>query len=172
MTVRTMRELFLEELKDIYSAEKQITKTLPKIAKASSSTELRSAFENHLRETHGHIERLDRIGELLGKSLSGKTCQGMKGVLEEGAEMLDATEMGSLRDAALISAAQRVEHYEISIYGTLREYARLLDLSQVASLLEQTLKEEGEADQKLTSISKHVNQEAKIMGSDKKSKAA
>jgi ferritin-like metal-binding protein YciE len=161
MSVESIQELFLEELKDLYSAEKQITKALPKMAKAVTSEELRSAFESHLQETHGQVERLEKIGEMLGKSLSGKTCNGMKGVLEEGAEVLDDTEKGEVRDAALISAAQRVEHYEMAGYGTVREYARLLDLPQVSSLLDDTLKEEEAADQKLTGISRRVNAEAK-----------
>jgi ferritin-like metal-binding protein YciE len=161
MSVETMQQLFFEELKDLYSAEKQITKALPKLAKAAKSEELRSAFENHLRETQQQVERLERIGEMAGKNLSGKTCNGMKGLLEEGSEMVEEMEKGELRDAALISAAQRVEHYEMAGYGTVREYARLLEMPQAATLLDETLKEEESADQKLTSISKRVNAEAK-----------
>jgi ferritin-like metal-binding protein YciE len=127
MSVGTIEELFVDELKDLYSAEKQITKSLPKLAKAATAPELKSAFESHLKETLGQIERLDRVFEILGKSPRGKTCNGMKGVLEEGAEVLEETEKGSpVRDAALISAAQRVEHYEMAGYGCVREYAKLL----------------------------------------------
>ena len=117
MSVSTMEELLLSELKDIYSAEKQITKALPKMAKASTSPELRAAFESHLEETKGQIERLDEIFETLGKAARGKLCKGMQGVLEEGSEVLEDTEKGEVRDAALISAAQRVEHYEMAAYG-------------------------------------------------------
>jgi ferritin-like metal-binding protein YciE len=157
MSVSTIEELLIDELKDIYSAEKQITKALPKLAKAATSTELRSAFESHLQETLGQIERLDQIFETLGKSPRGKVCHGMQGVLEEGSEVLDDTEKGEVRDAALISAAQRVEHYEMAAYGSVREYAKLLGHKDVASLLQQTLDEEEAADQKLTSIAGKIN---------------
>jgi ferritin-like metal-binding protein YciE len=161
MSVETIQQLFIEELKDLYSAEKQITRALPKLMKAAKSEELRMAFENHLHETQEQVQRLEQISEMMGKSLSGKTCNGMKGLLEEGSEMLDEMDKNDVRDAALISAAQRVEHYEMAGYGTVREFARLLELPQVANLLDETLKEEEGADQKLTGISKHVNAEAK-----------
>jgi ferritin-like metal-binding protein YciE len=157
MSVTNFEELLISELKDIYSAEKQITKALPKMAKASTSPELRAAFESHLEETNGHIERLDQIFETLGKSGRGKVCHGMQGVLEEGAEVLEDTEKGDVRDAALISAAQRVEHYEMAAYGCVREYANLLGKKDIVALLEATLKEEEAADQKLTTIAKQVN---------------
>ena len=160
MGVQTIEELFVEELKDIYSAEKQITRALPKLAKAATSPELRTAFENHLEETKGQIERLDQIFEMLGKAAKGKMCHGMKGVLEEGSEVLEETSKGNIRDAALISAAQRVEHYEMAAYGSVREYAKLLGQTDIAKLLEATLAEEKAADQKLSLISKEVNSEA------------
>ena len=158
MSVATIEELFVDELKDLYSAEKQITKSLPKLAKAATSPELKDAFESHLKETFGQIERLDRVFEILGKSPRGKTCNGMKGVLEEGAEVLEETEKGStVRDAALISAAQRVEHYEMAGYGCVREYAKLLGQKEIAQLLEETLAEEKAADSKLGKVAKQVN---------------
>jgi ferritin-like metal-binding protein YciE len=160
MSVKTMGELLLDELKDLYSAEKQITKSLPKLAKASTSPELKQAFQSHLQETQGQIERLDRVFEILGKSPKGKMCHGMEGVLEEGSEVLEETEKGAVRDAALISAAQRVEHYEMAGYGCVREYARILGQKEVASLLDETLKEEEAADKKLGIIAKQVNRAA------------
>jgi len=149
-----MDKLFIAELKDLYSAERQITKVLPKLAKAAASEELRSAFENHLKETEGQIERLEKVFEILGASPKGKTCEGMKGVLAEGSEVLEETAEGEVRDAALISAAQRVEHYEMAGYGAVRAYAERLGQSEIANLLDQTLNEEKAADKKLTEISK------------------
>jgi ferritin-like metal-binding protein YciE len=160
MSVKTIDELLLDELKDLYSAEKQITKSLPKLAKAATSPDLKQAFQRHLQETHGQIERLDRVFEILGKSPKGKMCHGMKGVLEEGSEVLDETEKGAVRDAALISAAQRVEHYEMAGYGCVREYARILGQKEIASLLDETLREEEAADKKLGTIAKQVNRAA------------
>ena len=139
MSVKTINELLLDELKDLYSAEKQITKALPKMAKAASSQDLKSAFESHLEETQGHVERLDKIFENLGKSPRGKTCHGMQGLLEEGSEMISESEKGPVRDAGLISAAQRVEHYEMAGYGSVREFASILGQNEIASLLEETL---------------------------------
>jgi ferritin-like metal-binding protein YciE len=160
MSVNTIDELLLDELKDLYSAEKQITKALPKLARAAVSQDLRSAFEGHLEETEGQIERLDRIFEILGKSPRGKKCHGMEGVLEEGSEVLEELDKSAVRDAALISAAQRVEHYEIAGYGSVREYATLLGQGEIASLLDETLKEEEAADKKLNGIAKKLNPEA------------
>jgi ferritin-like metal-binding protein YciE len=144
----------------LYSAEKQITKALPKMAKAASSKELRQAFESHLKETNGHVERLEQIFETLGKSSKGKTCEGMKGLLSEGSELIGEINKGNVLDAGLISAAQRVEHYEMAGYGSVRAYAELLGNSQVADLLQATLDEEKAADEKLTEISKIVNTQA------------
>jgi ferritin-like metal-binding protein YciE len=160
MSVKTIDELMLDELKDLYSAEKQITKALPKMAKAAVSQDLKSAFEEHLEETQGHIERLDQIFETLGKSPRGKVCHGMQGLVEEGSEMLSELEKGPVRDAGLISAAQRVEHYEMAGYGSVREYAVLLGQKEIASLLDETLEEEKAADEKLTGIAKKVNPQA------------
>jgi ferritin-like metal-binding protein YciE len=161
MSVKTMQELLIDELKDLYSAEKQIVKALPKLAKAASTPELHDALQSHLDETKGQVGRLERIAELVGHKLTGKTCVGMKGVLEEGSEVLDETDEGTVRDAALIAASQRVEHYEIAGYGSARDFANTLGLTEVAELLEKTLAEEKEADKKLTSISKEVNSTAK-----------
>lgn len=160
MSVKTIDELMLDELKDLYSAEKQITKALPKMAKAAVSQDLKPAFEEHLEETQGHIERLDQIFETLGKSPRGKVCHGMQGLVEEGSEMMSELEKGPVRDAGLISAAQRVEHYEMAGYGSVREYAVLLGQKEIASLLDETLEEEKAADEKLTGIAKKVNPQA------------
>ncbi len=157
MRVDSIDKLFIEELKDLYSAENQITKALPKMVNAASSKDLKKAFESHLRETEGQIERLVQICNILGTSPKGKSCEGMKGVLDEGSSMLHESAEGDVRDAALISAAQRVEHYEMAAYGTVRTYAQLLGQAQVAKLLEETLEEEKAADQKLTSIAQKVN---------------
>lgn len=161
MSVENFQELLVDELKDLYSAEKQIVRALPKLAKAVSTAELNQALLDHLEETKGQVERLEKIAELMGKKLTGKTCVGMKGVLEEGSEVLEDTEKGTVRDAALIAAAQRVEHYEMAGYGSARDFAKNLGLSDVSSLLEQTLEEEKNADKKLTTIAKAVNKQAK-----------
>jgi ferritin-like metal-binding protein YciE len=160
MSVDSIEKLFIGELKDLYSAENQITKTLPKMIQAASSAELRSAFEHHLKETEGHVRRLEQAFEILGGSPKGKTCAGMKGILEEGAEMLHDAKEGDLRDAALISGAQRVEHYEMAAYGVVRDYAERLKQQQIAKLLQETLDEEKAADKKLTDVSKKVNERA------------
>ncbi len=159
MTVDTVEKLFVEELKDLYSAENQITKALPKMAKNATATELRSAFETHLKQTEGQIKRLDRVFELLGKSASGKTCKGMKGLLEEGEEVIKETD-GDVRDAAMICAAQKVEHYEMAGYGSVRTWAQQLGQKEIADLLQQTLDEEGETDHKLTQLAGKINKQA------------
>jgi ferritin-like metal-binding protein YciE len=161
MSVETMQELLIDELKDLYSAEKQIVRALPKLAKAATSPELKQALTNHLEETEGHVTRLEQIAEIVGKRLTGKTCVGMKGVLEEGSEVLEETDKGTVRDAAMIAAAQRVEHYEMAGYGSAREFAKMLGLSDVASLLQATLDEEKTADKLLSGIAKQVNVTAK-----------
>jgi ferritin-like metal-binding protein YciE len=160
MTVDTLDKLLVDELKDLYSAEKQITKALPKMAKAASSSELRTAFETHLKETEGQIQRLDRVFEMLGKSATGKSCKAMKGLIEEGSEVMEQTE-GEARDAAMISAAQKVEHYEMAGYGSVRTWAEVLGQNEIANLLQQTLEEEGETNKKLTSIAGKINKQAK-----------
>jgi ferritin-like metal-binding protein YciE len=132
MSVETLEELLIDELKDLYSAEKQIVRSLPKLAKAATSPELQEALLSHLEETKGQVARLEQIAEIVGKKLTGKTCAGMKGVLEEGSEVLEDVEKGTVRDAALIGASQRVEHYEMAGYGTARDFAKLLELDDVA----------------------------------------
>lgn len=161
MSVETMQELLIDELKDLYSAEKQIVRALPKLAKAVTSPDLQQALVSHLEETRGHVTRLEEIAEIVGKKLTGKTCVGMKGVLEEGSEVLEDTDKGVVRDAALIAACQRVEHYEMAGYGSAREFAKMLGQSEVAALLDETLAEEKNADKKLSAIAKQVNTEAK-----------
>jgi ferritin-like metal-binding protein YciE len=160
MKVDTVEKLFVNELKDLYSAEKQITRALPKMAKAATSEELRNAFETHLRETEGQIERLDRIFEIVGKTASGKTCEGIKGIIKEGSSTMGETQKGGIRDAAMISAAQRVEHYEMAAYGTVRTMAEMMGQKEIANLLQQTLNEEGNTDHKLTQIAMNVNKQA------------
>ncbi|HEV3163629.1 MAG TPA: ferritin-like domain-containing protein [Isosphaeraceae bacterium] len=152
MKLASLRELFVSELKDLYSAENQILKALPKMAKAASTPELRSAFEEHLEQTRGHVERLEQIFETLGTSPKGKKCKAMEGLIEEGKEMLEADAEEAVRDAGLIAAAQRVEHYEMAGYGCVRTYARLLHDEQAATLLQETLNEEEETDRKLTQL--------------------
>jgi ferritin-like metal-binding protein YciE len=164
MSVGTLEELLTDELKDLYSAEKQIVRALPKIIKAVSSPDLREGLTSHLEETKGHVARLEQIGEILGKKMTGKTCVGMKGVLEEGSEVLEDTEKGLVRDAALISACQRVEHYEMAGYGSARDFAKELGQKEVAGLLDETLAEEKNADRVLTGASKQINAQAKQEG--------
>jgi ferritin-like metal-binding protein YciE len=164
MSVETMQELLIDELKDLYSAEKQIVRTLPKLAKAATSPDLKQALTNHLKETEGQVTRLEQIAEIVSKKLTGKTCVGMKGVLEEGSEVLEDTDKGTVRDAAMIAAAQRVEHYEMAGYGSAREFAKMLGLSEVASLLDETLEEEKAADKLLSGIAKQVNATARREG--------
>ena len=159
MTVDTVEKLLVEELKDLYSAEKQITRALPKMAKNASNNDLKTAFETHLKQTEGHIERLDRVFEILGKSSSGKTCKGMQGLIEEGSEQIKELE-GEILDAAMICAAQKVEHYEMASYGSVRTWAQLLGQKEVADLLQQTLDEEGETDHKLTQLAGKINKQA------------
>lgn len=156
MSVDSMGKLFIEELRDLYSAEAQISKALPKLAKAADSIELRSAFQDHMRETGEHLLRLEQIFEMIGESPKGRTCRGMKGVLTEGANMLSGTKSGPIRDEALISSAQRIEHYEMAAYGTVRSHAERMGQKQMAEILERTLDEEKRADKKLSEISSTV----------------
>lgn len=143
-----LRETFIEQLKDLYDAEKQITKALPKMAKAAEHEELKEAFEMHLEETEAQIERLERVFEIFEETPKGKKCKGMEGLLAEGKEVIDEQE----GDAALICAAQKVEHYEIAAYGSLASWARLLGEDDAADLLEETLGEEEATDEKLTEV--------------------
>ena len=160
MEKNTLRELYVEELRDIYDAEKQLIKALPKMAGAASSEELRSGFEEHLEQTKGHAQRLEQIFSALGEKPTGKKCKGMQGLVTEGSEVMDEDFDEDVKDAALISAAQRVEHYEIAAYGTVRTYASILDEQDAVSLLEKTLEEEKETDQKLTELAENINTEA------------
>lgn len=152
MASKTFHELFLDEMRDLYSAENQITKALPKLIKAASSSELGRALMNHLEETRRQIERLERIFDGLGESPRGKKCTGMEGLIEEGDEHVMEVPKSSRRDAVIIGAAQRVEHYEISGYGTARAWAEEMGHGEAVSLLERTLGEEAAADEKLTAI--------------------
>jgi ferritin-like metal-binding protein YciE len=156
-----LKELYIDELRDIYNAESQLVKALPKMAKASTSDELRSGFESHLEQTRGHVQRLEEIFDALDEKPTGKKCAGMQGLVKEGEGIMDEDFQGEVMDAALISAAQRVEHYEIAAYGCVRSWAELLGESEAASLLEKTLEEEKETDQKLTELSEKINVEAK-----------
>ncbi len=159
MTNDTLKDLYVEELKDIYSAENQILKALPKMAKAASSEALKAGFEEHLQQTKVQVERLQKIFASLDEAPNGKKCHGMEGLLEEGSEAIEEFD-GEVLDAALISAAQRVEHYEMAAYGTVRTYAELLGESKHVSLLAETLQEEKDTDQKLTKLSKKINLDA------------
>jgi ferritin-like metal-binding protein YciE len=155
-----LHKRFVDELKDLYSAEKQILKALPKMAKAATTEELRNALEEHRRQTEGHVERLEQVFGHLDMKPGRKKSKGMEGLIEEGSEHLEEDE-GFIRDAAIIAAAQRVEHYEISAYGTASSYARRLGLDEAARLLETTLDEESQADERLTEIAESsVNEEA------------
>ena len=147
-----LRELLVDELKDIYSAENQILKALPKMAKKASHPELKDAFETHLAETQGHVQRLEEIFQQLGEKPKGKTCAAMQGIVEEGKEIMGEDYDDDVMDAALIAAAQKVEHYEIASYGTVRAWAKLLKEKEVVGLLQQTLDEEGKTDKLLTKL--------------------
>ena len=160
MEINSLRELYVEQLRDLYDAENQLIKALPKMAKEASSDELRQGIEEHLEQTRGHAERLEQIFEQLGEKPKGKKCKGMQGLLEEGKETLEEDMEEDTKDAAIIAAAQRVEHYEISGYGTARTYANLLSENEAAELLEETLNEEKETDQKLTQLAEEINVEA------------
>lgn len=155
-----LKELYVEELKDLYNAENQLVKALPKMAKAASSEELRQGFEEHLEQTKGHVQRLEQIFRSLDESPKGKKCKGMAGLVEEGAEVMDEDFEGALMDAALIGAAQRVEHYEIAAYGTVCEFAKELGETEQESLLKETLEEEKETDEKLTKLAVQINPQA------------
>jgi ferritin-like metal-binding protein YciE len=164
-TVDTLDELLHEELKDLYDAETQLTKALPKLVKKASSPDLKEALQEHLDQTEQHIERLDQVFEQLGLPARRKKCEGMKHLLAEGDDMISDAE-GAARDAVMIAAAQKVEHYEIASYGTVRTWANLLGKNEVAAILEETLEEEKEADQKLTQIAEAMVNEQAAEGED------
>jgi ferritin-like metal-binding protein YciE len=155
-----LEDLFLQELKDVYDAEKQILKALPKMAKAVDSEELRDALEHHHAVTETHVDRLERVFEMMEKPARGKKCAAMEGLLKEGSELLKEDAEPAVLDAAIIGAAQKVEHYEIAAYGTLATYAKLLGYGDAKELLGQTLEEEKQTDETLTGIASDINLEA------------
>jgi ferritin-like metal-binding protein YciE len=159
--MESLEELLQQELKDMYDAEKQLTKALPKLAKKATTPDLQDAFEEHLRQTEQHMERLEQAFDQLGMPVKGKTCKGMKNLIAEGNDMIGDADDDATRDALMIAAAQKVEHYEIASYGTMRTWANVLGHREIASILEDTLKEEKETDRKLTGIAESfVNQRA------------
>jgi ferritin-like metal-binding protein YciE len=161
MQMQDLEDLFVDQLRDLYNAEKQLTKALPKMAKKASDDQLKQAFTQHLEQTEEHVERLEQILEKLGKRASGKTCKAMQGLIEEGKELMEEDAEPEVLDAGLIAAAQRVEHYEIAGYGTVRAYAKLLGNNDAAKLLQKTLDEEGDTDKKLTQLAEStINIEA------------
>jgi ferritin-like metal-binding protein YciE len=161
MAMDSLKDLFIDELKDLYNAENQLLKALPKMAKKASSPDLRAAFQEHLGQTEGHVDRLEKIFKRLGEKPTGKTCKAMKGLVEEGKEIIEEDGEDSVLDAALIGAAQRVEHYEMAGYGTVRAFASVLGEEDAADLLQETLDEEGETNKKLTALAESlVNPEA------------
>jgi len=152
LALNSFDDLFLEQLEDLYDAEQRLVKALPKMAAAAHSDALKSAFQQHLRETENHVSRLEQVFQILGKSARSKTCEAMKGLVAEGDEVVSATGNSDVKDAALIAAAQRVEHYEIAGYGSVRTFAQRLGRQDAARLLQQTLDEEGATDKKLTAL--------------------
>ena len=164
--INSLRDLLVDELRDLYNAENQLIKALPKMAKAASNDELKEGFQEHLEQTREHVDRLDRCFKILGQKAKGKTCHAMQGLVEEGKEAIEEDAPDAIRDAKLIGAAQRVEHYEIAAYGTARAFAQTLSESKVADLLQETLDEEGETDKKLTSLAESINEEANSSGDD------
>ena len=165
MKLDSLRTLWIEEMRDLYNAENQLLKALPKMAKKAVTPELKEAFESHLEETRTHVERLEEIFAKLGKKPSGKTCKAMKGLVEEGSEMMEEDGPESVIDAGLIAAAQRVEHYEMAGYGVVRTFASVLGEDDAQELLQETLDEEGAADKKLTEIAESfVNEDAEDEG--------
>ena len=160
MEENRLKHLYIEELKDLYSAENQLVKAIPEMAKASSSEDLRDGFMEHLGQTKEHVARLEKIFKALGENPKGKKCKGMEGLIREGAELIKEDPAPEELDAGLISAAQRVEHYEIAGYGCVSTYAKILGEDQALSLLRQTLEEEKETDEKLTQLAGNINLEA------------
>jgi ferritin-like metal-binding protein YciE len=161
MKLQSLRDLFVDELKDLYSAENQLVKALPKMAKAATNSELRAGFEEHLEQTRGQVERLEQVCALLEVTPKGKKCAAMEGLIEEGKELLQEDASAAVLDAGLIAAAQKVEHYEIASYGTVCTWAKLLRLEEAAVLLGETLEEEKATDEKLTGLAEQtINEEA------------
>jgi ferritin-like metal-binding protein YciE len=166
MKTKTLRDLFHDEIKDIYDAEHRLLRALPKMARSASSEDLQSAFTDHLEKTEGHVERLNQIFGMLDKKPSRKSCDGMKGLLEEGQSLMEEDADESAMDAGLIGAAQRVEHYEMAAYGTLKAWAEVLELDEAAVLLGATLEEEKEADEALNSLAEGGINEAAAEGGE------
>ncbi|MDB5340245.1 MAG: hypothetical protein JWN70_5864 [Planctomycetaceae bacterium] len=160
MSLNALRDLFVDELRDVLSAEKQLLKALPKMAKAATSPDLRKGFETHLAQTETHVERLVQVFESIGQTARAKTCKAMKGLIEEGSELMEEDADSDVMDAALIAAAQKVEHYEIATYGTLATWAKLLGQKKAVSLLVQTLSEEKATDEKLSQLAETTVNEA------------
>jgi ferritin-like metal-binding protein YciE len=156
MSMDSLKDLYIDELKDLYNAENQLLKALPKMAKKASAPELKRAFQDHLSQTEGHVDRLTKIFKGMGEKPTGKTCKAMKGLIEEGKEIIDEDGDGSVLDAALIGAAQRVEHYEIAGYGVVRTFASLLGEDDAMQKLQRTLNEEAETDKKLTKLAESI----------------
>ena len=168
MSLDSLEKLFIEELRDIYNAEKQLTRALPRMAKAAESNELRDAFTLHTRETEGQIQRLERVFREVGQAVRGKKCKGMEGLIEEGKEKMEEEGEPEVLDAALIASAQKVEHYEIAAYGCLRTYAELLGYTEAAQLLQQNLEEEEATDKKLNQLAEGgINEQAATVGAEK-----
>lgn len=167
MAEKTLKDLFVDELRDLYSAEKQILSALNKMAKAATSEALQEAFTEHHEQTEGQIARLEKAFELLGLNARAKKCEGIAGIIEEGSEFIKKKDLDpASRDAALIGAAQKVEHYEIASYGTVRTWARVLGHNDIAELLQQSREEEGETDEKLTALADEINAEAESEGEE------
>ncbi len=162
--INSLKDLLVDEIKDLYDAENQLVKALPKMAKAAANPVLKDGFNSHLAQTKQHVARLERVAEILGTPATGKTCHAMKGLVEEGAEAIDTKAPAAIRDANLIGAAQRVEHYEMAAYGTARAFAQELGEDMIAQLLQETLDEEGDTDKRLTALSETVNEAASIAG--------
>ena len=166
MQLSSLEDLLVEELKDLYSAENQLLKALPKMAKAATSKALKAGFEKHLKQTEGHVERLIQVCEALDISPKGKKCKAMEGLIEEGADVIEEDAEPEVKDVALIAAAQRGEHYEIAGYGCVRTYAKLLGNDKAAKLLQQTLDEEGDTDKALSKLAETINVEAEDPNSE------
>lgn len=160
MAGNSLKELYIDELRDLYDSENQLVKALPKIAKAAGSDELRSGIEEHLEQTKEHAKRIEQIFDALGETVKGKKCKGMQGIISEGTAMMREDWKDAVADSALIASAQRVEHYEISAYTTVHEFARILGENEAASLISRTLEEEKETGRKLAQLGQGINREA------------
>jgi ferritin-like metal-binding protein YciE len=163
MKLESLKDLYLEQLQDLYSAETQLVEALPKMAEAATAPDLKKGFTDHLKQTQEHVKRLERIFKSLGEKAGGETCKGMEGLIKEGNQMAKMKGEDAARDAGLIAAAQRVEHYEIAAYGTVRTYAELLGHDEHVTLLDKTLNEEEDTDERLTQLAEtHINEDALV----------